>query len=498
MPTSSPPKRTDLESASDGWQLDHSYATLPEVFFVRMPPVPVSGPKVVIVNHALANALGLGIDRLSPEAQAHLFAGNLLPEGAEPLAQAYAGHQYGHFTILGDGRAHLLGEHLTPDGTRVDIQLKGSGKTPFGRRGDGRAALGPMLREYIISEAMHALGIPTTRSLAVVTTGEPVYRDTPLPGAILTRVAASHLRVGTVEYAAAQQNIPHLKQLADYAIARHYPEASEAEQPYQALIQAVMDRQIDLIVDWLRVGFIHGVMNTDNMTLSGETIDYGPCAFMDSYDPGTVFSSIDRHGRYAFGNQAPIAQWNLARLAESLLPLLHEEIEEAASLAEEMITAFRPAFERAWHAMMKRKLGLFEDEEGDAELIADLLRWMQRHSADYTNSFRALISETRPEGALYADDAFDQWWQRWQARLQRQRKPLKSSFCLMRANNPAIIPRNHRVEAALSAAEQEGNLEPLHQLLEALAQPYDDTPADSTFTQPPNPSERVYQTFCGT
>ncbi len=487
-----------MTQARKGWNFDNSYIRLPNHFYARTEPVVVQEPSIVIINNTLAKKLGINLDGYSQEELAEFLAGNTIPQGSEPIAQAYAGQQFGHFTMLGDGRAHLLGEHITPDNKRVDIQLKGSGKTPFSRRGDGRAALGPMLREYIISEAMHALGIPTTRSLAVVTTGEAVYRETMLQGAILTRVAASHIRVGTFEYFAAQEDSEGLRQLADYTIDRHYPELKNSENPYLDLIKAVMQRQINLIVEWLRVGFIHGVMNTDNMAISGETIDYGPCAFMDAYDPQTVFSSIDRNGRYAYANQPHIAQWNLARFAESLLPLLHDDIETAAALAEAVIQSFNAPFQKAWLSMMRQKLGLFGEEKQDEQLIGDLLKWMQRHHMDYTNTFRALISKTIPEGEPYQEEAFRSWWQKWQERLAQNSKPLKSSFCLMRANNPMVIPRNHKVEEALSTAEQHSDFSKLHILLNALSKPYEDISEFATFRKPPKPEEQVMQTFCGT
>ncbi len=486
------------------WTFDHSYARLPEHFYTRLDPTPVQNPELVVVNHALADDLGLTLKDASNDDLAAMFSGNTLPAGAKPIAQAYAGHQFGHFTMLGDGRAHLLGEHLTLDGTRVDIQLKGSGQTPYARRGDGRAALGPMLREYVISEAMHALHVPTTRSLAVVTTGEPVYRETMLQGAILTRVASSHLRIGTFEYVAAQRNISDLKQLADYAIDRHDAGLKESKQPYLEWLKVVMERQIALVVDWLRVGFIHGVMNTDNVTLAGETMDYGPCAFMDKYDPQTVFSSIDQMGRYAYANQPRIVQWNMARFAEALLPLLHEDIKQGAALAEEVIHSFQTSFQRAWLAMMRRKLGLFGAQKEDEALVGDILQWMQRNEMDYTNTFRALASDraltagTKPEGEVFEAKAFQAWWRRWQERLQQNSKPISSSLCLMRANNPAIIPRNHKVEEALTAAEELRDFSVLHRLLAALAKPYQDHPEYAEFQTPPTPEERVYQTFCGT
>lgn len=489
---------TTHNTNTTGWNFDNSYTQLPEHFYTRLKPIAVNNPQLVIVNHALAKDLGLTFNHHSKHKLAQLFTGNTLPGGAEPIAQAYAGHQFGHFTMLGDGRAHLIGEHITPKNKRVDIQFKGSGKTPYGRRGDGRAALGPMLREYIISEAMHHLGIATTRSLAVTTTGEPVYRDTELQGAILTRIAASHIRIGTFEYAAAQKNIKHLKQLADYTINRHYPKLKTSHKPYLDFIKAVMEQQITLVVEWLRVGFIHGVMNTDNMAISGETIDYGPCAFMDAYDPQTVFSSIDRMGRYAYANQPHITQWNLARFAETLLPLLHDNIEQAATLAEEVIQSFNATFQKTWLAMMRKKLGLDGTKKDDEPLIGTLLKWMQQHQCDYTNTFRDLISETLPKGEHYHTKEFQQWWQRWQNRLKQNRKNIKTSLNVMRANNPVIIPRNHNVEKALLAAETASDFSTLHTLLKALKSPYKHNAQHTAFYTPPKPGARIYQTFCGT
>lgn len=493
MPSSTAMKHQDI-----GWHFDNTYAQLPDHFYTKLHPVPVHEPRLVIVNNALAEELGLNLKASSEDELAQLFSGNQLPEGAEPLAQAYAGHQFGHFTYLGDGRAHLIGEHLTPDGKRVDIQFKGSGQTPYARRGDGRAALGPMLREYIISEAMHALGIPTTRSLAIATTGESVYRETVLQGAILTRVASSHLRVGTFEYLAAQEDKAGLKQLTDYAIQRHYPEIIDSDTPYLELLKAVMACQIKLITEWLRVGFIHGVMNTDNMAVSCQTIDYGPCAFMDNYDPNTVFSSIDHMGRYAYANQPRIAQWNLARFAEAILPLLHENIEKAAAMAEEAIQSFKALFQQEWLAMMRRKLGLFGEEKEDREFITGLLQWMQRSHADYTNTFRDLMDEHFPEEPHYQDQEFKHWYDRWQQRLEHNTNPFPSSLCLMGATNPVVIPRNHRVEAALNAVEQNADFSKLHELLDVLSEPYKDKEKYTEFKNPPAPKERVYQTFCGT
>ncbi len=480
-----------------GFQFDNSYTHLPEELFSRCPPQPVAAPQRVLFNHALADTLGLDGDALDSPAGVSLLAGNDLIDGSDPIAQAYAGHQFGHLTMLGDGRAILLGEQLTPDGLRRDIQLKGAGRTVFSRGGDGRAALGPMLREYLISEAMHALGIPTTRSLAVVKTGEPVLRETALPGAILTRVAASHLRVGTFQYAAGRQNPALLAALVDYTLDRHYPDKQDAENPALALLDAVMDSQVNLIVHWMRVGFIHGVLNTDNVTLSGESIDYGPCAFMDSFDPDTVFSSIDHQGRYAYGNQPTITQWNLSRFAETLLPLIDDDVDSAIEKATAIIQSFSNRYSEKWLAMMKKKLGLFGDDPVDEKLITDLLEWMKTHQADYTNTFRDITDDAFPVGHCYKDDDFINWHHRWQARLGRNPKPLTSSLCLMRHHNPAVIPRNHRVEAALAAAEQ-GDLSVVHALLDVLAAPYADRAPEDPYRQPPAPQERVCQTFCGT
>lgn len=492
--------KTDTKPATErvGWRFDNSYARLPKSFYAPLHPVPVRTPRVVILNHALAESLGLDIRALAEEEAALLFSGNALPASMQPIAQAYAGHQFGNFTMLGDGRAILLGEHVTPAGDRFDIQLKGSGQTPFSRRGDGRAALAPMLREYIISEAMHALHISTTRSLAVVATGESVMREIMLPGAILTRVAASHIRVGTFEYVAGTGDKAGVKTLADYVIQRHYPDLGKAENPYLALLNRVIERQASLVAQWLLVGFIHGVMNTDNMAISGETIDYGPCAFMDAYDPYTVFSSIDYYGRYAYSNQPHMAQWNLTRFAETLLPLIHPVQEKALALAEEAINAFPDGYQAYWLAGMRKKLGLFTEEAGDTELFATLLAWMHAHKADYTNTFRALASEALPEDAKFHDAEFAAWQARWQERLSRQSDSKESSFCLMRANNPAIIPRNHRVEEALTAASDHGDYSLMQRLLAAVANPYADVPEYRDYRTPPAPSARAYQTFCGT
>jgi uncharacterized protein YdiU (UPF0061 family) len=479
-----------------GWRFDNTYVRLPDALFVPTSPAAVREPRVAILNHRLAEELGLDLGALSPEAAAALFAGQALPAGSLPIAQAYAGHQFGGFTMLGDGRAILLGEHRTPDGRLVDIQFKGSGRTRFSRGGDGRAALGPMLREYVVSEAMAALGIPTTRSLAVVTTGEPVYRESIRQGAVLTRVAASHLRVGTFEYAA-RRGEDMLRVVADYAIARHDPELVDTPHKHHRFLRTVADRQAALVARWQLVGFVHGVMNTDNVAISGETIDYGPCAFMNAYDPGTVFSSIDHAGRYAYGNQPNIMQWNLARLAETLLPLLDPDPETAVGKAMEVLNDFLARFEGYWLAGMRKKVGLQKDEAGDIELIRSLLDWMQKGRADFTNTFRDLSAEGPPQGDRYEDPEFQAWYARWQDRLGRDGLPGASAYALMRTVNPVIIPRNHRVEEALSAAEEHADISVLHRLLAALATPYEARPDLARYQEPPA-DECGYQTFCGT
>ncbi len=473
-----------------GWNFDNSYARLPEVLFARQNPDPVEKPGLVVLNRPLAESMGLEAGVL--EKGVEIFAGNALPTGAEPIAQAYAGHQFGNFTMLGDGRAILLGEHLTPAGARLDVQLKGSGRTPFSRRGDGRAALGPMLREYLISEAMHALGIPTTRSLAVVSTGEAVYRDTALPGAVLTRIAASHIRVGTFEYLAATRNHEALRALAEHTRRRHYPELDASAEPHRALLEAVIDRQAALVARWMLVGFIHGVMNTDNMALSGETIDYGPCAFLDSYDPETVFSSIDRQGRYAYGNQARIAHWNLARLAESFVPLLDDDETRGVEIAKEILGIFPERFESYWLGGMREKLGLFDSEPGDLDLVKELLEGMARDRRDFTNTFRNLNPAAPGEG----DDAV--WHAKWRSRLEKQGRAESEVLALMKSKNPAFIPRNHRVEEALAAVVDHNDLTPMQNLLEVLANPFDDSPEKSAFRDPAPQGAKPYQTFCGT
>lgn len=481
-----------------GWNLDNSYARLPNAFFSSVNLNPVRSPKLIKLNHSLAISLGLNAEELQGEEGVAVFAGNRIPKGGFPLAQAYGGHQFGHFNRLGDGRALLLGEQITPLGERVDIQLKGSGRTPYSRRGDGRAALGPMLREYIISEAMYALRIPTTRSLAVVTTGESIMRETDLPGAIMTRIAASHLRVGTFQYAANWGSVEDLQALADYAIERHFPDIADNENKYLSLLQEVIKRQASLIAKWQLVGFIHGVMNTDNMTISGETIDYGPCAFMDGYDLATVFSSIDAQGRYAYGNQPYIGGWNLARFAESLLPLLDDNQEQAVKMAQDAISNFSILYQSNWIAGMRAKLGIFNEEEQDEALIDNLLQMMQKHEADYTNTFRALTFDTNEGIALLETSEFVQWKKVWEERLGRQQQSKADSHEMMRNNNPGVIPRNHRVEEALEAAVKDGDYSKMERLLQVLSTPYAHNPEQADYTILPEASSCPYQTYCGT
>ena len=408
--------------------LKSSYLNLPNAFYTKINPEPATSPKLVIFNETLSESIGMPVSPMTNSEKANFFSGNQIPTNLTPFSQAYAGHQFGHFTILGDGRAHILGEHLMPNGSMVDIQLKGSGRTPYSRRGDGRAALGPMLREYVISEAMHALGIPTTRSLAVVTTGEDIIRETQLQGAILTRVASSHIRVGTFEFAATKGDPAIVKELLDYTVNRHFPTINDSTQKALDFLEKTMAHQIELIIHWMRVGFIHGVMNTDNMAISGETIDYGPCAFMDNYDPGTVFSSIDQMGRYAFSNQPMIAQWNLTRLAETLLPLFDKNMDTAVEIATESLEKFTELYNTKWLNMMKQKLGLFDSDTSDQTLILDLLNWMTTNQADYTNTFIDLTQAKKPSKKIYKTTQFDNWYKRWQNRIKKNNKAIHESI----------------------------------------------------------------------
>jgi uncharacterized protein YdiU (UPF0061 family) len=483
---------------------DNSYARLPQRFFARREPAPVAEPWLVKLNEALAEELGLDVEVLRRDGAA-IFSGNLVPEGSEPLAMAYAGHQFGFFVPqLGDGRAILLGEVTDRTGRRRDIQLKGAGKTPFSRGGDGRAALGPVLREYVVSEAMAALGVPTTRALAAVSTGEPVYREEVLPGAILTRVAASHIRVGTFQYFAARGDAEGVKALADYVIDRHYPELRGADNPYLALYEAVCERQAALIARWLHVGFIHGVMNTDNMAVSGETIDFGPCAFMDAYDPATVFSSIDRNGRYAYANQPGIGQWNLARLGETLIPLFDENEDKALEQANAVMKAYGERFQAHWLDGMRRKIGLASAEDGDLGLVQALLALMQAQQADFTLAFRRLSAlagdegETEFSATFREPEACGAWLAHWRERISRDPQTASERSAAMRSVNPAFIPRNHRIEQAIEAAVNDADFSLFEALLAVLSEPYQDQPAFAAYMEPPKPEERVLQTFCGT
>lgn len=473
---------------------DNSYARLPERFFTRQAPATVVAPRLIAVNHALAARLGITLPD-DPAEIALIFSGNALPEGADPLAQVYAGHQFGGWSPqLGDGRAILLGEVMAPDGARFDIQLKGSGRTPYSRMGDGRAWLGPVLREYIVSEAMAALGVPTTRALAAVGTGEIVLRERPLPGAVFTRIAASHIRIGTFQYFAARRDTEALQALCDHTIARHYP---KADGPLD-LLNAVIEAQARLIAQWMGVGFIHGVMNTDNMTLSGETIDYGPCAFMDAYHPDTVFSSIDQFGRYAYANQPQIAVWNLAQLATALLPLIPDR-EARIDAFTDAINGFSDRFDAAWDGVLRAKLGLATTAAGDGDLARALLAIMAANGADFTNTFRTLSGPepTRARDQMIDPTALDPWLARWQARLAAEGRAETDRIAAMQAANPARIPRNHRIEAAIQAAVA-GDFAPFHQLMAALADPFSDDPAFAGFAVPPSDGERVTATFCGT
>ena len=480
-----------------GWNFDHSYTKLPPEFFVRQLPTKVKQPRLVLFNQRLANTLGLDSEALLNSDGEAIFGGNQIAEGADPIAQAYAGHQFGHFNMLGDGRAILLGEHITPLNERYDIQLKGAGITPYSRRGDGRAALGPMLREYIISEAMAALGIPSTLSLAVVSTGEPVYREHVLPGAILTRVASSHIRVGTFQFASARLGADGVKAIADYSIHRHYPECASADNPYLLFLNTVIDKQASLIAKWMSIGFIHGVMNTDNMSIAGETIDYGPCAFMDSYHQATVFSSIDQLGRYAFGNQPHMAQWNLARFAETLLSALSPKPNLAIQMAEEALHGFLINVKRYWLSLMIKKIGLLSEQAGDLTLVEDLLLIMENEQLDYTNTFRQISHGIEQASSISKSQEFLSWHQRWKIRLNHQPEPLQSAIALMHASNPKIIPRNHQVELALQAAET-GDFSLTERLIQVTSHPFSSEAIEETYLSPAPLSDPPYKTFCGT
>ncbi|CDN47051.1 UPF0061 protein [Neorhizobium galegae bv. orientalis str. HAMBI 540] len=487
------------------FQFDNSYARLPDRFFASVYPEPVEGPKLLKFNAELAEELGVEADFSDPARLAAILAGNVVPPGAMPIAMAYAGHQFGNFVPqLGDGRAILLGEVVDRNGKRRDIQLKGAGPTPYSRRGDGRAALGPVLREYIVSEAMNALGVPATRALAAVATGEQVYRETVEQGAVFVRVAASHVRIGTFQFFAARGDNDGIKLLADYVIERHYPELKVAENPYLALLQGVAARQADLIARWMGIGFIHGVMNTDNMTISGETIDFGPCAFLDEYDPMKVFSSIDQGGRYAYRNQPGIGQWNIARLAECLLPLLDEDEEKAVEAANAVLKAFGERFQKEWIGVFRAKIGLATEADGDGDLIQALLAAMHEGQADFTLAFRRLCGAAAgTEGDELFLSSFShpakarEWLELWGTRLDAEPQSPTERAKTMRSVNPAVIPRNHKVQEALSAANY-GDFSFFERLLEALEKPFEERPEFLGYMQPPEPEERVTQTFCGT
>jgi len=482
-----------MEMIKNPFRFTNTYTQLPALFYSHVSPTPVEAPEILAWNETLAIKMGLDFSKINFQDKSNLFSGNVKLENAKYIAQAYAGHQFGHFTLLGDGRAILWGEHQIEEGKILDIQWKGSGPTPYSRQGDGRAALGPMLREYVISEAMYYLGIPTSRSLAVVKTGEDVIREKVLPGAILTRVASSHIRVGTFEFAASQGSKKDLDALLEYSILRHYPDLIHHKDRAIAFLYAVMNQQISLLVEWMRVGFIHGVMNTDNMAISGETIDYGPCAFMDSYHPDTVFSSIDIGGRYAYKNQAKIAKWNISKLAESLLPCIHSDPRHALGIVSEVLQDFDTIYQEKWIRMMCAKLGLIYASNSDDVLVSDLFEFMQKKKADFTNTFQDLIE--KPIGDLYEEKFFQDWFLRWQKR--KSQEPYDSSIAVMKRVNPVIIPRNHQVQKALDIAYK-GNMDVFHHLCAILQKPYESTLENKHYQLPPNPKEQVYQTFCGT
>lgn len=490
---------TDYEEINTaGWKLDNSYAGLPDDFYQKLEPQPVDNPEMVIFNSSLASELGLDAEEMEKDAGVNVLAGNKMPADSVPIAQAYAGHQFGTYNMLGDGRGLLIGEQKTPSGMKVDLQLKGSGSTNYSRGMDGRAALGPMLREYIISEAMYGLGVPTSRSLAVLKTGETITREENLTGAIMTRAASSHIGVGTFQFAAGLKDNGKLKALADYAIERHYPEIADEPDRYLQFFKAVGRRQAELIAQWQLLGFIHGVMNTDNMAISGETIDYGPCAFLDRYYPQEVFSSIDEHGRYAYNKQPSIARWNLEKLGGALAPLLHDDPEQTKELIHETLSQFTAQYQQNWLTGMRRKLGIFNDEEQDEILIEELLNMMQQNEADYTNTFRSFSMNQPADTVLSGKEVFNEWYEKWQARLDRQQESMEESQDLMKKNNPAIIPRNHTVEAVLEAAVEHDDYSGIEKLVEALNNPFAYLPEQDEYANPPEDSNKPHVTYCGT
>ena len=485
--------KNNVSLSDSGWNLQSSYTQISDKLFSELKPDAVTNPSTVIVNNELAEKLGLNLKGISEEDLSNLFSGNSLPHGSKPFAQAYAGHQFGQFTILGDGRAHIVGEQVTPDGEIFDIQYKGSGRTPYSRGGDGKAALGPMLREYLISEAMYYLGIPTTRSLAVVETGEKVYREVPLKGSILTRVASSHIRIGTFQFLAAHKDYEGMKSLLDFSIKRHFSNLKFSENLAIEFIKAVMQKQINLIVEWMRVGFIHGVMNTDNSTISGETIDYGPCAFMDHYDANTVFSSIDTQGRYSFANQPSIIQWNLVRLAECLLPLIDKDEKRSIETAQNLINTFSSLFKDKWLQMMKKKLGIKDQSEDDEELINNLIKWMQQKKPDFTNTFCNLMNYDHADDEEFEDDEFNNWKREWKKRVES-----KEYLDVVISCNPTLIPRNYLVEEALSEAETDGKFDKFNELNEIISSPYQLKKVNIKYLETPSKTNIPYKTFCGT
>ena len=485
--------KNNVSLSDSGWNLQSNYTQISDKLFSELKPDEVTNPRTVIVNDELAKMLGLNLKGISEKDLSNLFSGNQLPNGAKPFAQAYAGHQFGQFTILGDGRAHIVGEQVTPEGEIFDIQYKGSGRTPYSRGGDGKAALGPMLREYLISEAMHHLGIPTTRSLAVVETGEKVYREVPLKGSILTRVASSHIRIGTFQFLAAHKDYEGMQALLDFSIKRHFRNLKFTKNVTVEFIQAVMQKQIKLIVDWMRVGFIHGVMNTDNSTISGETIDYGPCAFMDSYDAKTVFSSIDTQGRYSFANQPSIIHWNLVRLAESLLPLIDKNEKKSIEIAQNTLNEFSSLFKNEWLQMMRKKIGIDDRSEEDEELISNLVNWMQNKSPDFTNTFCNLMNYNHANDEVFGDNDFATWKKNWQERVNN-----KEYLKTMANTNPVLIPRNYLVEEALNEAETKGNFNKFNDLNKAISSPYQIEKVNIKYLITPSKTNIPYKTFCGT
>ena len=484
--------------ADAGWNFDNTYSKMPGILLSNVRPSPVVSPSVVVINETLTDELNLNFSIVKKEDLAKILSGNLLPLGSDAIAQAYAGHQFGYFTVLGDGRAILLGEHINKNNMRFDIQLKGSGKTPYSRNGDGRAALGPVLREYIISEAMHGLNIPTTRALAAVTTGEDVVRESLLPGAILTRVASSHLRVGTFQYVAMKKDFRVLKKLVDYTVDRHYPSLKNFENKALELLKVVVEKQIDLTIGWMRVGFIHGVMNTDNMSISGETIDYGPCAFMNAYNTKTVFSSIDYQGRYSYGNQPSITHWNLLRFAEALIPLINKNEGKAVEKINVVFSDFIEKYKKRWLDMMKKKIGLLGEQDGDEALVHDLLSWMEKRKVDFTNTFVFLTHNKLVGGNCFNDNFFNSWFKRFKNRIESSGGSFEKSKKIMEKNNPLIIPRNHIVESVLKESVLNNNLSPLKELVSYLKRPYSLSSNIAKYQAPPKDGDVGFKTFCGT